>query len=268
MSPLPVTKRFFAFTKEGTNMGNLVLILVGAALFAAAGWRFHERARQVLPQQFAAMLVFLVLACIARPEAYALMVALFAACAGLIAGTLAGNRFNRPVLSGSQYRFCPSCATPLKERDFEGHAKLACPSCDFVYWNNPIIVGVALIPSADFKSVALVKRGVDPQKGKWCLPGGFGEPFEHPMDSSRREAREEAGVDAEVVRLFAVEKAPDRNQALIFYLCKPTAQPLVPGSDALDAQYFPLDALPDIAFITHRKVINQLCAEVEGSQKS
>lgn len=242
-------------------MGTLVLILVGAALFALAGWQFHERAHKALPLQFAFMLVFLVLACIARPETYAMMVAIFACLAGLIAGTLSGNRFNRTVLNGSQYRFCPSCATLLEQRDFEGHIKLACPRCEFVHWNNPIVVGVALIPSADFKSIALVKRGVDPQKGKWCLPGGFGEPYEHPMDSSRREAREEAGVEAEVVRLYAVEKAPDRNQALIFYLCKPTSQPLDPGSDALDAQYFPLEALPEIAFITHRKVINQWRAE-------
>lgn len=249
-------------------MGHLVLILVGAALFALAGWTFHERAKRALPTQFALMLVFLILASIARPEAYAMMVAIFAACAGLIVGTLAGNRFNRTVGNGSEYRFCPSCATPLAHRDFEGHAKLACPRCDFVYWNNPIIVGVALIPSADFKSIALVKRGVDPQKGKWCLPGGFGEPFEHPMDSSKREAGEEAGVEVEVVRLYAVEKAPDRNQALIFYLCKPTAQPLKPGSDALAAEYFRLDALPEIAFITHKAVINQWRAEAAAlSQK-
>jgi ADP-ribose pyrophosphatase YjhB (NUDIX family) len=251
--------------KEGTNMGNLALILVGAALCGVAGWKFHEKAWRSLPLQFVVMLSFLIFACIVKAEVFPLAAALFAASAGLIVGTFAGNRFNRVVLNGSQYRFCPSCATPLTERDFEGHAKLACPSCDFVYWNNPITVAVALIPSADGKSIALVLRGVEPKAGFWCLPGGFGEPFEHPLHTARREAGEEAKVDVEVVRLLAVEKAPDRNQVLVFYLCKPTSQPLTPGSDAREAKYFPLDQLPEIAFITHRNVIERWRAEVNAA---
>lgn len=157
-----------------------------------------------------------------------------------------------------EYRFCPNCSSKLETRDFEGKPKLACPSCSFVYWNNPIVVGVALIPSEDGDSIVLTKRGLNPKKGFWCLPGGFGEPNEHPKETAARESEEEASLDIEIDRLLAVHAAPGANQVLIFYLAKPTAKIPVRGSDAEEARFFKLDALPeDIAFSTHLDVINE-----------
>ena len=167
-----------------------------------------------------------------------------------------------------QYRFCPSCGTGLKQRDFEGHAKLACPSCSFVYWNNPIVVGVALIPSLDGKSIVLVERGLDPKKGFYCLPGGFGETSEHPRDTAKREAGEEVSLDVEIDRLLAVHTAPGGNQVLLFYLTKPTDKNPVRGSDAKSAAFFPLDQLPDnIAFSTHMEVIAAWKQECDSKTK-
>lgn len=155
-----------------------------------------------------------------------------------------------------QYRFCPSCASTLKPRDFEGKLKLACPNCSFVYWNNPIVVGVALIPSLDGNSIVLVERGVEPKAGMYCLPGGFGETNEHPKDTAKRESGEEVTLDIEIDRLLAVHTAPGGNQVLLFYLAKPTDKVPLPGSDAKSCAFFRLDQLPDnIAFTTHMEVI-------------
>ena len=41
-------------------------------------------------------------------------------------------------------------------------------------------------------------RGIEPEKGKMDLPGGFVEVGEHPRDALAREAREELGVEVEV----------------------------------------------------------------------
>lgn len=155
-----------------------------------------------------------------------------------------------------QYRYCPNCASKLKERDFEGHAKLACPSCSFVYWNNPIVVGVALIPSLDGGSIVLVERGLEPKKGMYCLPGGFGETGEHPEGTAKREAGEEVNLDIEIDRLLAIHTAPGGNQVLLFYLAKPTDKVPQRGSDAKSAAFYRLDQLPtNIAFSTHAEVI-------------
>lgn len=170
-----------------------------------------------------------------------------------------------PPPSKPEFRFCPNCATKLEMRDFEGHEKLACPACTFVYWNNPIVVGVALVPTVDGKGIVMVQRGLPPKVDSWCLPAGFGEPFEDPAHTARRETKEEATLDIEIERLLAVHKAPGGNQVLIFYLAKPTDATPQKGSDAKDARIFPLDALPDdIAFSTHLEVIQAYASSRTG----
>lgn len=165
-----------------------------------------------------------------------------------------------------RFRHCPNCTHALELRDFEGKQKLACPRCSFVHWNNPVVVGVALIPSQDGEGIVLVKRGVAPRKGFWCLPGGFAEPNEHPEETATRESGEEVALDIEIDRLLAVHAAPGANQVLVFYLAKPTAQTPACGSDAEEARFFRLDQLPEdeIAFSTHKSVILQWKAARKG----
>jgi len=46
--------------------------------------------------------------------------------------------------------------------------------------------------------VLVTVRGIEPEKGRMDLPGGFVEVGEHPRDALTREAREELGVEVEV----------------------------------------------------------------------
>ncbi len=156
------------------------------------------------------------------------------------------------------YRFCPNCSERLEKRMIEDREKLACPSCSFVFWNNPIMVGVALIPfGPDGKDgIVLVKRKYNPRKGKWALPGGFGEPNEHPEGTSKRESGEEVCLDIEIAYLLMVDSPPDANQTIVFYIAKPVTTLPAPGSEAEEARVFKLDELPEeIAFSTHAKAI-------------
>src|SRR5207247_384726 len=68
------------------------------------------------------------------------------------------------VLDG--WKMCPRCAAGL-ELD---QGKASCPACDSVYYANsaPAVEGVL---ERDGK-VLLTKRGIDPRRGYWDLPGG------------------------------------------------------------------------------------------------
>lgn len=104
-----------------------------------------------------------------------------------------------------RFRYCPNCSSRLESRQIDGNMLDACPSCDFVHWNNPITVGVIVIPSGD--GIVLVKRGNPPKKGMWALPGGFGNPNECPHNTAVREALEETSL---VVEIDRCRRCPER----------------------------------------------------------
>lgn len=159
------------------------------------------------------------------------------------------------------YNYCPACASPLADRDFEGKTKRACTKCPYVFWNNPLPVVAAVIEVDE--GIVLVQRGVEPAKGKWALPAGYDETDEDPADGAEREAGEESGLTIKVDRRPThVLRPPGRNQFIMFYRAVSVAGTPRPGSDALAVGVFREDNLPeDIAFSTHREVIADFFAE-------
>jgi len=54
-----------------------------------------------------------------------------------------------------------------------------CERCGEPIYENPV-PATAVVVIDKTESLVLVKRGVDPKKGYWCLPGGFMEIGETP----------------------------------------------------------------------------------------
>lgn len=50
--------------------------------------------------------------------------------------------------------------------------------------------------------VLLEKRSINPEKGKWCLPGGHIEPNETPEEAVKRETKEETGLEINKLKFF------------------------------------------------------------------
>lgn len=109
-------------------------------------------------------------------------------------------------------------------------------------------------------SVLLVKRGIEPFKGKWALPGGFVRENESLEETARRELQEEAGVAEiylEQLYTFGDVKRDPRGRVLsVSYLAlvKPEDYRLVASTDASDAKWVPLTELPPLAF-DHQRII-------------
>lgn len=74
---------------------------------------------------------------------------------------------------------------------------------------TPKVVVDVVIPSED--GVVLIRRGTDPYKGTWALPGGFVEVGETVENAAVREAKEETNLDVELESLVGVYSEPDRD---------------------------------------------------------
>jgi 8-oxo-dGTP diphosphatase len=88
----------------------------------------------------------------------------------------------------------------------------------------------------------LIRRGRPPFEGRWALPGGFVEIGETTQAACAREAKEETGLEVEIVRLHGVYSDPKRDPrghtVAVVYHCRPIAGALAAGDDAAQARWF------------------------------
>lgn len=116
-------------------------------------------------------------------------------------------------------------------------------------------------------SLLLIKRGNEPFKGCWALPGGFLEMDEDLDTCAARELQEETGLTGiELHQLYAFG-APHRDPrhrtiSVAFWGVDETNQQAVGSDDATKAQWFALDKLPGLAF-DHELIIQKALSNEE-----
>lgn len=160
--------------------------------------------------------------------------------------------------------YCPKCATSLEPRPEHGMLRPTCPACGFIWYRNPVPAAGVLLERDG--RVLLVRRRYEPRAGAWCIPAGFMEAGETPEQSAGREVLEETGLVVQLTRLFGVYAGfddPRVRAVLILYVGVVTGGELSPGDDAIEAEWFALDALPtDIAFASHGQALTELRAQL------
>jgi 8-oxo-dGTP diphosphatase len=106
--------------------------------------------------------------------------------------------------------------------------------------------------------ILLIKRAIDPFKGKWALPGGHLEYGETTEKCVIREVQEETGLEVGVIKLLGVYSDPGRDPrghtVTVIYLCKAEKGEAHAGDDAAETWWFPLDDLPEMAF-DHARIV-------------
>src|SRR5688500_5184478 len=70
-------------------------------------------------------------------------------------------------------RYCGSCATPLVARPASHGTAMrqSCPACQTTVYETTSIV-VATLPVVDDR-VVLIRRGIEPGRGRWAYAGGY-----------------------------------------------------------------------------------------------
>jgi 8-oxo-dGTP diphosphatase len=117
------------------------------------------------------------------------------------------------------------------------------------YPSQPVVgVGVVIV---DGGRLVLVRRGAEPALGKWSFPGGAVELGEAVRDAAVREAKEECGLEVELVEdrpmdaygiLTMDESGRLRyHYVLLQFLAQPKEGALKPTSDVTDARWVPLE---------------------------
>ena len=119
------------------------------------------------------------------------------------------------------------------------------------YPDHPLVgVGAVVFKGGE---VLLVRRGQEPARDSWSLPGGLVELGETLAAAIQRELAEETGLTVTILGIAAVAERifpdPDGRIAyhyvLVDYLCDYLAGELSPGSDITAARFVSLGDLPD-----------------------
>jgi ADP-ribose pyrophosphatase YjhB (NUDIX family) len=106
------------------------------------------------------------------------------------------------------------------------------------YPETPLVgVGAVIVDGAG--RVLLIRRGHEPMKGCWSLPGGLLELGETLAEGTQREVREETGLNVqpvELIELFdSIHRAGSRiryHYVIADYLCRAEAGEARAASDA------------------------------------
>ena len=101
--------------------------------------------------------------------------------------------------------------------------------------------------------VLLIQRGSMPFKGDWAFPGGFMNMDETTEQCAIRELEEETGLRLSNIQQIGayskIDRDPRGRTITVAYLAIVDEPASVTGQDdATKAQWFPVDALPPLAF--------------------
>jgi len=142
-----------------------------------------------------------------------------------------------------------------------------CDDCGFTYYHN-IAAAVAIVFTFEDK-VLFTVRNVDPDKGKWDLPGGFIDPNETAEEAACREIKEELGIEISTSDLKYITTSPNNylyknvpyRTMDIFYECELTSEVIkVEAEDEIQELIWVKRSeidLKKIGFVSIRKVIGE-----------
>lgn len=168
----------------------------------------------------------------------------------------------------------PSTATATKTRPAAGKAEA--PTSTTYAFPRPALTVDCVVFGLDDEGlqVLLVERELPPFRGSWALPGGFVRVGESLDEAARRELSEETGLgrgkaaDVYLEQLYSFG-APDRDPrehtvSVAYYaLVNIRSHAVAAATDARDAQWFAVSALPELAF-DHASIVEVALERLRG----
>lgn len=158
-----------------------------------------------------------------------------------------------------QFRFCSNCGEVLAPgKPFEAQK---CRACGVWHYHNSKPCAGALVVHGG--RVLLARRGVEPFKGSWDVPGGFLEAGEHPETGATRELLEETGLEIRVGGLLGIymdRYGEDGDRTMNFYYVAEVVRgTLKVMDDVAELEWIGMEELPtEWAFEHQAQVMRDL----------
>ena len=133
----------------------------------------------------------------------------------------------------------------------------------YVYeWPRPMVTvdAVVFAVTAEATKLLLIKRGNEPFKGQWAIPGGFIGMDEELEDAVARELQEETGLTGialeQMHTVGTCGRDPRGRQITVVYMgiIKEGLNRTKAGDDAAMAQWFDINNLPPNMAFDHNTV--------------
>ena len=117
--------------------------------------------------------------------------------------------------------------------------------------------------------VLLIRRGIEPYKNHWALPGGFVSPDETLDAAALRELREETGLsDVYLEQLYTfgeIKRDPRERVISVAYFALVRRADHLPAAatDAAEAAWFEVEKIPSLAF-DHAEILKLALERLRG----
>lgn len=177
------------------------------------------------------------------------------------------------IMRDGNYEFCPYCATHLQVREIYNQPRPVCPHCGFVHFLDPKVAVIGLVTHKG--RVLLIQRAINPEKGKWALPGGYMDAGEMPEAALQRELLEEVNLAIRVTGLLSIfpmianraSHPHTQTQGIVLayraQVADPQATTLVCADDACAADWFMPTEIPvDLAFESTQTLLTNWIEEL------
>lgn len=142
--------------------------------------------------------------------------------------------------------FCSECGGPLLQHCVDGELRQHqyCQRCDAPRYEHAMIVVTTFVAWGE--RLLWVQRALEPQRGKWAIPGGYLENGETLAEGAARELREEAGVvlAPEALHLYMTGTITYINQVYMGFRAVVSEPTMAPGVESLDCRFFARDECP------------------------
>ncbi|MDI3298623.1 MAG: NUDIX hydrolase [Bacillota bacterium] len=146
--------------------------------------------------------------------------------------------------------YCPACGRRLRWRlrAPDDRPRLRCEACGYVFYLDPKVSACA-IPVRDGR-LYLLRRAIDPGRGRWVFPGGYLERGETVESAARRETEEEVGLRVELEGLVGVYSYVDSVVVTVVYAARVLEGEPRPGPETLEIRTFLPEEIPwsELAF--------------------